>query len=184
MACLQSRGRRTPWWFCAVLLGEACYCVGSNPAKPGSCYGMESVRRSGETQFRGAIPSLQPALLLSLLLDLSSDCPIQSSWMEKIWTTLWDFTRILKRHPLSFPSSVHVSPWIRSLAFQKLPLFTHQDTVSPTQLPEHFVAFLEHLLPPTLPCIVFCVYLLWLPYDHSWSKELGFLFLSFCSGQC
>lgn len=73
--------------------------------------------------------------------------------MERIWTTLRYFTRILKRHPLPFPSSVHVSPWIRSLAFQKPPLFTYQDTVSPTQLPEHFVAFLEHLLPPALPFI-------------------------------
>lgn len=57
-----------------------------------------------------------------------------------------------------------------------------QSTLQPSQN----IYYLPHclLLPPALPYIVFCVYLFWLPQDYPWSKELGFLFLSFCSSQC
>lgn len=50
----------------------------------------------------------------------------------------------LRCTPFLSPFLFIVSPWIRSLAFQKPPLFTQQETVSPTQLPERFVAVLYY----------------------------------------
>lgn len=107
LASLQSCSRWNPWQFCDVLLDETCYFVGTNPAKPGSYSWTESVRRSGEAWLWGVLLPLWPALQLSLIFVLSCDCPIQSSWMEGIGTTLLLFTHILKMHPLPFPFSVH-----------------------------------------------------------------------------